>query len=121
MVESAKSSGSTGVSRDMPVGSAVPVCWAWLASLVAGVSALSFSYKDHCFQLHCHLALLGNLWQRWHRYPKKTWLPQRYISDCLRRGIACGCFRVTAESNGGSPKCCIRKLAIFALQNAKRC
>ena len=47
MAESAKSSGSTGVSRDMPVGSAVPVSWAWLASPVAGVRALSFSYKDH--------------------------------------------------------------------------
>ena len=48
MAESAKSSGSTGVSWDMPVGSAVPVSWAWLASPVAGVRALSFSYKDHC-------------------------------------------------------------------------
>ena len=64
MVESAKSSGSTGVSRDMPEGSAVPVSWVWLASQVAGVRALT----DHCVRLRCHLALLGNLWQRWRRY-----------------------------------------------------
>ena len=56
MAESAKSSGSTGVSRDMPVGSAVPVSWALLASPVAGVRALSFSYQDHCDRLRCHLA-----------------------------------------------------------------
>ena len=58
MAGSAKSSGS--VSRDMPVGSAVPVSWAWLASPVAGVRALSFSYQDHCVRLHCHIAPLDN-------------------------------------------------------------
>ena len=68
MAGSAKSSGSTGVLQDMPVGSAVPVSWAWLASPVAGVRALSFSYQDHCVRLHCHIAPLGNRWQRWRRY-----------------------------------------------------
>ena len=81
MAESAKSSGSTGVSRDMPVGSAVPVSWAWLASPVADIRALSFSFKDHCFQLRCHLALLGKDGV----VIRKTWLPQWYFSDSLRR------------------------------------
>ena len=116
MAGSAKSSGSTGVSRDMPVGSTVPVSWAWLASPVAGVRALSFSYKDHCFRLRCHLALLGKDGV----VIRKTWLPQWYFPDSLRRGIMGGCFRVTAESNGGRPKCCIRKFVVFASQNAKR-
>ena len=70
MAESAKSSGSMGASWDMPVGSTVPVSWTWLASPVAGDRALSFSNKDHCVRLRCHLALLGNLWQRWRRYPE---------------------------------------------------
>ena len=119
MVESAKSSGSTGASRDMPVGSAVPVFWAWLASPVAGVRALSFSYKDHCVRLRYHLALLGNLWQRWRCYPENMAAAMVYPNS-IRRGITRGCFRITAKLNGGRPKCCRRKLFVFASQNAKR-
>ena len=37
-----------------------------------------------------------------------SWVWLWHFPDSLRRGITRGCSRVTAKSNGGRPKCCIR-------------
>ena len=86
-------------------------------SVATVVSPLA-SYYQTC---GCEVMIFTPTLLRGRNQPRIGNLPDPLPApDSLRRGIMGGCFHVTAESNGGRPKCCIRKLVVFASQNAPK-